>query len=180
MRISLPVGALILAAAASGWLVRGFGARASAAPVPVAAPAPSLPRVTEGLPAGVMDLSLPQRETLGSRDLFAYRERVIPREEPVIVPVVQRAPEIVPLPVEPEQPSAPPPPQFTWRFIGTVGAEHNRVAAFARDGEIVTVRTGELIGGDFVLRAIGIESVEVEPVSSGTGPQRIPLAGSVS
>jgi len=178
MRISLPVGALILTAAASGWLVRGFGARAVAAPMPVAAPAPSLPRVTEGVPVGVMNLSLPAAAGGGSRDLFAYRERVIPREEPVLVPAVQRAPEIVPLPVVEEPPSAPPPPRFTWRFIGTVGPEHNRVAAFARDGEIVTVRTGDTIGGDFVLRAIGIESVEVEPVGSGTGPQRIPLAGS--
>ena len=174
MRISLPVGALILTAAASGWLVRGLGARDVAAPVPAAAPVPSLPRVTEGLPVGVMDLSLPRGETRGRRDLFAYRERFIPPPEPVIVPAVQRAPEIVPLP-EPKLPSAPPPPQFTWRFIGTVGTEHNRVAAFARDGEIVTVRRGDTIGGDFVLRSIGMESVEVEPLSAGTGPQRVPL-----
>jgi hypothetical protein len=80
---------------------------------------------------------------------------------------------------EPEVPPPPPPPvppQFTWKFIGVFGPPQSPIATFAREGEIVNARVGEIIEGKFILRHIGIESAEIAFV--GFPPdqrQRIPL-----
>ncbi|HVR39325.1 MAG TPA: thrombospondin type 3 repeat-containing protein [Thermoanaerobaculia bacterium] len=80
---------------------------------------------------------------------------------------------------DPETPPPPPkpvPPQFTFKYIGTFGSAQNPIATFARDGEIINARIGDVIDGKFVLRGIGIESVEIGFV--GFPPderQRIPL-----
>ena len=80
---------------------------------------------------------------------------------------------------EPETPPPPPPPvppQFTWKFIGVFGPPQNPIATFAREGEIINARIGEIIEGKFILRHIGIESAEIGFV--GFPPdqrQRIPL-----
>ena len=80
---------------------------------------------------------------------------------------------------EPETPPPPPPPtppQFTYKFIGTFGRPQNPIATFARDGEIVNARVGDVIDGKFILRRIGIESAEIGFV--GFPPdqtQRVPL-----
>jgi hypothetical protein len=79
--------------------------------------------------------------------------------------------EIVPPPPPPR------PPQFTWKFIGVFGRADNPIATFARDGEIVNARAGDVIEGKFILRSIGIESAEI--AFTGFPPnqtQRIPLA----
>ena len=79
-------------------------------------------------------------------------------------------------PEVPPPPPAPVPPQFTWKFIGVFGPPKNPIATFARDGDIVNVRVGEIIEGKFILRHIGIESAEIAFV--GFPPdqrQRIPL-----
>ena len=55
----------------------------------------------------------------------------------------------------------PVPPQFTMKYIGTFGPANNPIATFEGNGEIVNVRVGETIDGKFVLRSIGIESVEI-------------------
>ena len=76
----------------------------------------------------------------------------------------------------PPPPPPPTPPQFTYKFIGTFGRPQSPIATFARDGEIVNARVGDVIGGKFILRGIGIESVEISFV--GFPPdrtQRIPL-----
>lgn len=83
--------------------------------------------------------------------------------------------------VEPIPPPPPPPkpvpPQFTYRYIGTFGTGSNPIAAFAAEGEIVNARIGDVIGGKFVLRSIGIESVEIGFVGfPADETQRIPLA----
>ncbi|HEX6639489.1 MAG TPA: thrombospondin type 3 repeat-containing protein [Thermoanaerobaculia bacterium] len=65
---------------------------------------------------------------------------------------------------EPEVPPPPPPPvppQFTWKFIGMFGRPQSPIATFTREGEIVNARAGEIIEGKFILRRIGIESVEI-------------------
>ena len=80
---------------------------------------------------------------------------------------------------EPETPPPPPPPtppQFTYKFIGTFGRPQSPIATFARDGEIVNARVGDVIEGKFILRRIGIESAEIGYV--GFPPdvvQRVPL-----
>jgi hypothetical protein len=63
--------------------------------------------------------------------------------------------------IHPPPPPPPVPPQFTMKYIGTFGPVNNPIATFNGDGEIVNVRVGETIDGKFVLRSIGIESVEI-------------------
>ena len=73
-------------------------------------------------------------------------------------------------------PPPPVPPQFTYKFIGIFGNPRNPIATFARDGEIINARIGDVIEGKFILRGIGIESAEIGFV--GFPPdqrQRIPL-----
>jgi len=84
---------------------------------------------------------------------------------------------IAPTPVVIEAPRTPTvvvnaPPAFDYRFIGTFGPLQDRIAAFSRNGEIVTARLGDRIGETFELRSIGAESVEVV---SASGTQRVPL-----
>jgi hypothetical protein len=64
------------------------------------------------------------------------------------------------LAAHPPQPPVPVPPQFTMKYIGTFGPANNPIATFNGNGEIVNVRVGETIDGKFILRSIGIESVE--------------------
>jgi hypothetical protein len=76
----------------------------------------------------------------------------------------------------PPPPPAPVPPAFTYKFIGTFGRPQSPIATFARDGDIVNARIGDVIEGKFILRRIGIESAEIGFV--GFPPditQRVPL-----
>lgn len=70
----------------------------------------------------------------------------------------QQGPVVAP---PPPPPPAPVPPQFDYKYIGTFGGATNPIATFARNEEIVNVRAGEVIDGKFILRSIGIESVEI-------------------
>jgi hypothetical protein len=73
-------------------------------------------------------------------------------------------------------PPPPTPPQFNWKFIGMFGRPQSPIATFAREGDIVNARVGEIIEGKFILRRIGIESAEIGYV--GFPPDvtlRIPL-----
>ena len=73
-------------------------------------------------------------------------------------------------------PPPPVPPQFTYKFIGIFGNPRNPIATFARDGEIINARIGDVIEGKFILRGIGIESAEIGFVGFPSDQrQRIPL-----
>ncbi|MEO8032847.1 MAG: thrombospondin type 3 repeat-containing protein [Acidobacteriota bacterium] len=61
----------------------------------------------------------------------------------------------VPVPVKPV------PPSFDYKYIGTFGSVASPIATFAANGEIINVRVGETIAGKFILRSIGIESVQI-------------------
>jgi hypothetical protein len=163
MRTSLGTAAILVTAAASGWFVRGSVGRT------IAAQEGERPRPAI-VAASLEDSFAPERvrfpsqvpqESLGTRNLFAYREPAKP-------PVMTITPPIVAQPVVETRPPitvaapAPEPPRFAYRFIGTFGPENDRIAAFSRDGQITTVRAGEKIGDEFVLHSIGIESVEVK------------------
>jgi hypothetical protein len=81
-----------------------------------------------------------------------------------------------PPPPPPQPPPAPVPPPFDFKFIGTFGNPKNPIATFARNDEIVNARIGDTIAGKFVLRRIGIESVEIGFVGFPQDVrQRIPL-----
>lgn len=61
----------------------------------------------------------------------------------------------------PPPPPKPVPPAFNYRYIGTFGSAGNPIATFTREGEIVNARVGQTIDGKFILRNIGLESVEI-------------------
>jgi hypothetical protein len=76
----------------------------------------------------------------------------------------------------PPPPPPPRPPSFTYKFIGTFGPAQRPIATFARDGEIVNARVGDVIEGKFILRRIGIESAEIGFVGFPNDvTQRVPL-----
>ena len=98
------------------------------------------------------------------RNLFAYKEPPPPpppRVQPQ--PIIQPPPQPVapPPPPQPVEPPKPVPPQFTYHYIGTFGPAGSPIATFSGDGKIVNVRAGDTIDGKFILRNIGIESVEI-------------------
>jgi hypothetical protein len=76
----------------------------------------------------------------------------------------------------PPQPPEPQPDPFPYKYIGTFGSATNPIATFAGNGEIINARVSDVIAAKFVLRSIGIESVEIGFI--GFPPdkrQRIPL-----
>ena len=48
-----------------------------------------------------------------------------------------------------------------YKYIGTFGSAANPIATFSGNGEIINVRVGETIDGKFILKSIGIESVDI-------------------
>ncbi|HXI12554.1 MAG TPA: thrombospondin type 3 repeat-containing protein [Thermoanaerobaculia bacterium] len=79
--------------------------------------------------------------------------------------------------IVPPPPPPPVPPEFNYKYLGNFGTSRSPIAAFSSNGEIVNVRAGETIAGKFILRTIGIESVDIGFV--GFPPdvkKRIPVA----
>lgn len=73
----------------------------------------------------------------------------------------QNPPPVPPPTPPPPPPPKPVPPEFTYKYIGTFGSAANPIASFSSSGEIVNVRVGETFGGKFILRSIGIESIDI-------------------
>src|SRR5258708_4786753 len=101
------------------------------------------------------------RVHLVRRNLFEYTELQAPRPRAPIT--LQQPPAVVPVTVAVlETPAvAPPPLVFGYRFLGTFGPAASLIAAFASNGEVLTVREGDHIGQSFVLRRIGTRHVDV-------------------
>ena len=95
------------------------------------------------------------------RNLFAFKEPPPPPPPKIVAPPPQPIVAPPPQPVQPVEPPKPQPPQFPYHYIGTFGTSANPLATFSGNGQIVNVRVGETIDGKFVLRSIGIESVEI-------------------
>jgi hypothetical protein len=79
-------------------------------------------------------------------------------------------------PVIPPPPPPPVPPEFTYKYIGTFGPPRAPLATFVSGDQIINAHVGDTLAGKFVLRSIGIESVEIGFV--GFPPdvtRRIPL-----
>jgi hypothetical protein len=130
---------------------------------------------SSGVPSVIHRDAVQQRESRGSRNLFAYREAPAPIERIAYIapPSVAVVRESAPPPVVVE---AKPRLRFASRYIGRFGPDRNPIAAFARDGQIVTVRIGDRVDEHFVLRRIGIESVDVEAQDEGEiVTQQVPL-----
>jgi hypothetical protein len=76
----------------------------------------------------------------------------------------------------PQPPPPPTPPPFSYKFIGTFGTANNPIATFTRGPDIVNARVGDIIENKFILRSVGMESVEIGFVGfPRERTQRIPL-----
>ena len=85
----------------------------------------------------------------------------------------QSTPVIIPPPPPPPEPQ---PPAFTYKYIGTFGSPSNPIATFSGNGEIVNARVGDIIDKKFMLRGIGIESVEIGFIGFPPNKtQRVPI-----
>ena len=124
------------------------------------------PRLTQPAPGvGVIHTEWLESQSgsyKSERNLFAYKEPPPPPPAPMPkpVPIVPQPPP-VPQPPVPVEPPKPVPPQFPYHYIGTFGTASNPIATFSGNGQIINVRVGETIDGKFILRSIGIESVQI-------------------
>lgn len=113
------------------------------------------------------------------RNPFQYVEPPPVKVKPVVVQQAAPPPVVVQPPVGLEVPTTiPAPPKFPYHLIGRFGHMRDPIAAFAGNGQVVTVRIGDTIDDTFVVRGIGIESVEIGYVNR---PEtlRLQLDGSV-
>jgi hypothetical protein len=67
----------------------------------------------------------------------------------------------------------PTPPAFPWHCIGRFGPDNAPFVALINDAhEVLNARAGETLGGQFIVRTIGVESVEIGfvgfPAATGT------------
>jgi hypothetical protein len=121
---------------------------------------------------------------IGRRDLFTYGA---PRREAEAPEPVEATPPPAPRTAEP--PAADPSgslasrsgtslPPMNLKFIGAVGNEAGvKVAVLVTErNEVLTGQPGEVIANRYRIEHIGIESVDLEDVSSGQS-RRIPLKG---
>lgn len=152
--------AILFLAAALGWFARGVSREephdAVLAPVAATSPAP----IVEEPSFSVALMQTPPVPLGGTRNLFAYREAA-----PVPQPHIERVAVFTPPPVIERPIVAAPPLRFPYRYIGHFGTTRTDVAAFTRDGTVITVRAGDRIDAQWTLRRIGMESVDVEAAS---------------
>lgn len=72
-----------------------------------------------------------------------------------------------------ERAAIPRPPEIPYRFLGSFGPDGRRIAVFSDGGaSIQNVLEGEVFGRQFVLRRIGLESVDVGWVDFPDEPPR--------
>ncbi|HJQ38255.1 MAG TPA: hypothetical protein VKB93_14050 [Thermoanaerobaculia bacterium] len=58
-------------------------------------------------------------------------------------------------------PVIPPPPAFPYQLIGRFGRGENLIVAFSGKGQVITAQVGDTIEDTFVIRGIGVDSVEI-------------------
>lgn len=53
------------------------------------------------------------------------------------------------------------PPEISFKFIGTFGPKEASIAVLTKGGEVVNAHEGEVVFGQFILRKINYESIDV-------------------
>lgn len=112
-----------------------------------------------------------------ARNLFAFVEPPPARPVVAVTTVAQivRPPVVETTPMTSAVVVPPTPPTFTGSCIGRFGPDDDPLAAFVIDGAVVNARRGESIGKSFLVRAIGIESVDLEPAGFPGALQRVAI-----
>lgn len=166
----LAVGVLCVAAVFL-WLRARGGATVPTAGATVRAPrsaASTIPQI------GLGRVDHPPDVPLGERNIFDFGAA----PPPIVDHRAQvETPEPVDTPI-PTPPPPPPPPPMPLKYIGAVSNSAGlRVAVLLLDQkEILTGKQNEVVGNRYKITNIGLESVDVQDVSSGH-TQRIPLRG---
>jgi hypothetical protein len=68
---------------------------------------------------------------------------------------------VVALPVIPARDETPHPPELPYRCIGRFGPANAPLVALAGDHEVVNAHAGDVVAGKFIVRSIGVESVDI-------------------
>jgi len=112
------------------------------------------------------------------RNPFQYVEPPPVKATPKVIVQQAPPPPVIVQPVVEVQPGPPPPPHFPYELIGRFGLVRDPIVAFVGNGQVITVQIGDTIDDTFVVRSIGIESVEIGYVNR---PEtlRLQLDGSV-
>ena len=117
----------------------------------------------------------------GRRDLFKFGfvEEQRPRPAPVVVMTPPPAPLVPPgMTVNADGILTPSLPPLNVRYIGSVENSHGvKVAVLVTDRrEVLTGQSGQVIANRYRIARIGLESIDLEDVSSGQS-RRVPLKG---
>ena len=99
------------------------------------------------------------------RNIFDFRAPTLPPPPtPTPAPPPPPAPGdprfVGPLPPPTPTPT-PPPPEISFKFIGIFGSKEKPIAALSQGGTILNAREGDVVFGQFILRKIGYESIDV-------------------
>lgn len=156
------------------WAGRHPGSGALAlAPSRSEAPLPPVPRID----LARLDAKQPENDA-GRRDLFDYGAAPELEAAPA-----QQAPPMLPPPIDPAPLVASGPavaslPPLNLKYIGSVeNAAGIKVAVLVTDHrEVLTGQAGQVVANRYRISRIGLESVDLEDVSSGQS-RRIPLRG---
>ncbi|MCU1230871.1 MAG: hypothetical protein JWO97_3755 [Acidobacteria bacterium] len=112
--------------------------------------------------------------SLGShRNIFTFDDPPPVHEAAVARTVITRQPATVAPPTAVAHNDVPTPPAFPWHCIGRFGPDNAPFVALTNDAhEVLNARAGETIGGQFIIRSIGLESIEIGfvgfPATAGT------------
>jgi hypothetical protein len=174
------LGLLAVAAVALGaWALR----HSDAAPVVLGRPRsepplPSVPRID------LARITAPRAEnTAGRRDLFQFGSAAETEEDEPASPVVATPPPAATAhgggsPAVATGPLIPSLPPLNLHYIGSVESRTGvKVAVLLTDRrEVLTGQAGQVVANRYRIARIGLESVDLEDVSSGQS-RRIPLRG---
>ncbi|MEA2569604.1 MAG: hypothetical protein QOI24_1605 [Acidobacteriota bacterium] len=107
------------------------------------------------------------------RNIFTFDDPPVVHAAPVRRTVITQQPEKVAFQAPVTHNDVPTPPTFPWHCIGRFGPDNAPFVALANDAhEVLNARGGETVGGQFIVRSIGVESVEIGfvgfPATAGT------------
>jgi hypothetical protein len=105
------------------------------------------------------------RQAPSGRNIFDFRVPTLPppptpTPPPPPAPVCGNPVFQGPCPPPPPTPT-PPPPEITFKFIGTFGPKEAPIAVLTQAGQVINAHEGEVVFGQFILRRINYESIDV-------------------
>ena len=99
------------------------------------------------------------------RNPFQYVEPPPAPVKRVATPVVVAPPQPPQIASAPAMPTQPAPPRFPYHFIGRFGHDDDPIVALVSDDRVVIAQAGDTIDGEFIVRSIGLRSIEIGFVS---------------